>query len=68
MAAGRLALSHELRGMDAMQLAAAVTLRERLRAGAADPATTDIVFAAFDGRLLDAAEREGFQTLGGELG
>jgi uncharacterized protein len=63
--AGRLALSHELRGMDAVQLAGAVALRERLRAGAADSATAEIVFAAFDRRLLDAADREGFATLGG---
>jgi len=64
-AAGRLALAHELRGMDAIQLAAAVTLRERLRAGADDPSPVEIVFAAFDQRLLEAAEREGFTTLGG---
>jgi predicted nucleic acid-binding protein len=62
--AGQLALVHELRGMDAVQLAAAVTLRARVLATA--PAT-EVVFAAFDRRLLEAAEREGFATLGGPL-
>jgi uncharacterized protein len=65
--AGRLALAHRLRGMDAVQLAAAVTLRERLRAGAKGRPVTDVVFAAFDRRLLEAAEREGLSTLGGPL-
>ena len=41
--AGRLALSHHLRGMDAVQLAAAVTLRDRLRAGAADSGLAEVV-------------------------
>lgn len=65
--AGRLALSHHLRGMDAVQLAAAVTLRERLRAGSEDTAPADVVFATFDRELLEAAEREGFATLGRPL-
>jgi len=65
--AGRLAISHHLRGMDAVQLAAAVTLRERLRAGAADSTPGEVVFATFDRELLEAAEREGFATLGRPL-
>lgn len=63
--AGRLALDHGLRGMDAIQLAAAVTLRDELQAKAADGRVQDVVLAAFDRRLLEAAEREGFATLGG---
>jgi len=62
--AGELALRHELRGMDAVQLAAAVNVRERLRRHADD---AEVVFAAFDRRLLEAAEREGFATLGAPL-
>jgi predicted nucleic acid-binding protein len=65
--AGRLALSHHLRGMDAVQLAAAVTLRERLHAGSEDAAPAEVVFATFDRELLEAAEREGFATLGRPL-
>jgi predicted nucleic acid-binding protein len=65
--AGRLALAHHLRGMDAVQLAAAVTFRERMRAGAAGANTAEVVFAAFDRQLLEAAEREGFATLGRPL-
>jgi predicted nucleic acid-binding protein len=65
--AGQLALVHRLRGMDAVQLAAAVTLRDRLRAGATGEPAADVAFAAFDRRLLEAAEREGFATLGGPL-
>jgi len=65
--AGRLALAHALRGLDALQLAASVTLRERLLAGAGDSAIQEVVFATFDRRLLEAAEREGFATLGGPL-
>jgi predicted nucleic acid-binding protein len=62
--AGELALRHGLRGMDAVQLAAAVNARERLRRYAED---ADLVFAAFDRQLLQAAEREGFATLGAQL-
>lgn len=62
--AGELALRHDLRGMDAVQLAAAVNVRERLRRYADD---AEVVFAAFDRRLLEAAEREGFATLGAPL-
>jgi predicted nucleic acid-binding protein len=62
--AGELALRHELRGMDSVQLAAAVNVRERLRRYADD---AEVIFAAFDRRLLEAAEREGFATLGGPL-
>jgi predicted nucleic acid-binding protein len=62
--AGRLALRHTLRGMDAIHVAAAVHVRERLLR---DEAHEEFVFAAFDRRLLEAAEREGFATLGGPL-
>jgi len=59
--AGHAALDHGLRGMDAVQLSAAL----RLRAGVAEHAPdSEVVFAAFDRRLLEAAEREGFATLG----
>ncbi len=62
--AGQLALVHRLRGMDAVQLAAAVVLRAAL----ADATPDDpVVFAAFDRRLLEAAGHEGFATLGGPL-
>jgi predicted nucleic acid-binding protein len=63
--AGRLALEHGLRGMDAVQLGAAFRLRERLQEQGAEG---QLQFAAFDRRLLEAAEREGFATLGGPLG
>ena len=62
---GQAALRHGLRGMDAVQFATAVELRALARAGA--PAA-DVVVASFDRRLLAAAEREGFATLGGPLG
>lgn len=60
--AGRLAVTHRLRGMDAVQLAAAINARERLRD--ADAAAA-LHFAVFDRDLRRAAEREGFATLGG---
>jgi uncharacterized protein len=63
--AGRLAVTHRLRGTDAVQLAAAMSTRERLRA--ADVAG-ELRFAAFDRELREAAEREGFVTLGGPPG
>jgi predicted nucleic acid-binding protein len=63
-ASGRLAVTHGLRGMDAVHLAAAMTLREGVRA---DSPGSDVAFAAFDRQLLAAAEREGFATLGGPL-
>ena len=62
--AGELALTHRLRGMDAVHLAAALTLREQLGAMASEER---VAFAAFDRRLLEAAGREGFATLGGPL-
>jgi hypothetical protein len=65
--AGRLALSCHLRGMDAVHLAAAVKLRERLSADAPDSILGEVVFATFDRELLEAAEREGFATLGRPL-
>ena len=63
-AAGRLALTHGLRGMDAVQLASAATLRARIRA---DSPSADFHFLAYDRQLLAAAEREGFATLGAQL-
>ena len=63
-AAGQAALRHSLRGMDAVQLAAALALRTAARQQAPG---AEVVFAAFDRRLLEAAEREGFATLGGPL-
>jgi predicted nucleic acid-binding protein len=60
--AGRLAVEHSLRGMDAVHLGAAVAVRER--AFARSKAAV-VKVAAFDRRLLEAAEREGFATLGG---
>ncbi len=63
--AGRLAVKHSLRGMDAVQLGAAVAVRER---AVARSKAAVVSVAAFDRRLLEAAEREGFATLGGPLG
>jgi predicted nucleic acid-binding protein len=63
--AGRLAITHRLRGMDAVQLAAAMITRERLRAA---DAAEELRFAVFDRELREAAEREGFATLGGPPG
>jgi len=59
--AGRLAIDHSLRGMDAVQLGAAVAVRERALARSK---AAVVKVAAFDRRLLEAAEREGFATLG----
>ena len=48
--------------MDAVQLAAAIDTRKRLRdTGAAG----ELRFATFDRELREAAEHEGFATLGG---
>jgi predicted nucleic acid-binding protein len=62
--AGRLAIGHSLRGMDAVQLGAAVAVRERALTRSR---TALVTVAAFDRRLLEAAEAEGFATLGGPL-
>ncbi len=62
--AGRAALDRGLRGMDAVQLSAAMRLRDGVTGQAPD---AEVVFAAFDLRLLEAAEREGFATLGRPL-
>jgi predicted nucleic acid-binding protein len=64
LSAGRVALRHHLRGMDAVHLGAALRLRDSVSAYAPD---AEVAFAAFDRRLLEAAEREGFATLGGPL-
>jgi len=62
--AARLGRLHSLRGMDAVQLSTAPDIRERILT---DTPTAEVLFAAFDRRLLEAAEREGFATLGGAL-
>ena len=62
--AARLAVKHSLRGMDAVQLASALGLQARVFA---ETPGADFHFMAFDRRLLEAAEREGFATLGGSL-
>ncbi len=59
-AAGRAALAHGLRGMDAVQLSAALGLRAFVTEYAPD---ARVAFAAFDRELLEAAKREGFATL-----
>ncbi len=62
--AGQAALRHGLRGMDAVQLATAL----ELRALASEQAPgVEVVVASYDRQLLDAAEREGFATLGGPV-
>jgi uncharacterized protein with PIN domain len=58
--AGMLALKHGLRGMDAVQLGSAIRTRERLREQGEEH---QLLFATFDQRELEAAEREGFATL-----
>jgi uncharacterized protein len=60
--AGSLAIKHGLRGMDAIHLAASIAVRERALARSS---SASVAVAAFDRRLLEAAEREGFATLGG---
>jgi predicted nucleic acid-binding protein len=62
--AGQAALRHGLRGMDAVQLATALELRALASAQAPG---VEVVVASYDRRLLEAAEREGFATLGGPL-
>jgi predicted nucleic acid-binding protein len=62
--AARSAVSHGLRGMDAVQLAAASDLRAHI---IEDMQGADLHFLAFDARLIQAAEHEGFATLGGSL-
>jgi predicted nucleic acid-binding protein len=54
--AGGLATRHDLRGFDAVQLAAALTLRSAVGA-------RDIAFSAFDRALCQAARREGLIVL-----
>lgn len=63
-AAGRVALEYGLRGMDAVQLSAALALRAKATEYAAG---AEVTFASFDRELLEAAEREGFATLGRPL-
>lgn len=64
--AAQLAVKHSLRGMDAVQLASALELQARVFTETETPGA-DFHFMAFDRRLLEAAEREGFATLGGSL-
>ncbi len=63
-AAGRVALEHGLRGMDAVQLSAEYPLRAKATEYAAG---AEVTFASFDRELLEAAEREGFATFGRPL-
>jgi len=60
-AAGRLAIAHALRGMDAIHLAAALSVRGRVRE---QSAAAKVAFASFDRRLLRAAAQEDLATLG----
>jgi predicted nucleic acid-binding protein len=55
-AAGELAITHALRGFDAIHLAAALDLRREAE-------DTLVAFTAFDGRLAQAARVEGLQVL-----
>jgi len=55
-AAGELAITHALRGFDAIHLAAALDLRLATQ-------DTLVAFTAFDGRLAQAARSEGLQVL-----
>ena len=59
MVAGELAITHALRGLDAIHLAAALELR-------GDIEGTFVAFTAFDRRLAQAATAEGFQVLDAE--
>lgn len=52
--AGELAITHVLRGFDAIHLAAALDLRRQAEG-------VVVTFAAFDVRLMQAAKTEGFQ-------
>ena len=54
--AGALAERHLLRGFDAVHLASAVELRELLK-------SDDVLFSAFDKRLVSAAGAEGISCL-----
>jgi len=56
LAALRLLRLHPLRAADALQLASAVV--------AAGEDRSQLPFITFDGRLLEAADREGFSTIG----
>ena len=55
--AGHLAWEHDLRGYDAMQLAAALTWRDTIEGG-----EDEVVFACFDHDLLRAATAVGLDT------
>ena len=63
--AGQVALRHRLRGMDAVQLSTAIVLRTLAVEHAP---SAEVVCASYDRRLREAAEREGFATLGGPPG
>ncbi len=54
--AGELAITHALRGFDAIHLAAALDLRRQAEG-------VIVTFAAFDVRLMQAARAEGFQVM-----
>lgn len=55
--AGHLAWEHDLRGYDAMQLAAALTWQDTVEAGG-----DEVVFACFDHDLRRAATAAGLKT------
>jgi uncharacterized protein len=52
--AGRMAIKHGIRGFDAVHLAAALVVRD---------AVPTLAFTSFDGRLNQAATREGLTVL-----
>jgi predicted nucleic acid-binding protein len=53
---GELVEKHPLRALDALHLASALFLRERVR--------SDIFFSSFDGKLNEAAQAEGLAVPG----
>jgi predicted nucleic acid-binding protein len=55
-AAGELAITHALRGFDAIHLAASLDLRQ-------EAVGTVVIFTAFDSRLMQTARAEGLQVL-----
>ncbi len=54
--AGELAVTHALRGFDAIHLAAALELRQQAEG-------VIVTFAVFDVRLTQAAKAEGFRVM-----
>ena len=58
--AGELAVTHALRGIEAMHLAAALDLRR-------ETVGTQVLFSTFDTRLLKAARAEGLRLLEADI-